>query len=264
MKLQEAKQTIACLQRGLDEKEQHNEAAVREANQMVGRLESELERQGREVADVTQHNKALQQKLRELESLLSKTNQTVTCLQRNLEEKEREKEAAVREANQTVERLEGVLERRSKEAVSSTQYIEALQQNMRELEFRLSNAEVALEEASQTAACLQRELDEKILEKKAAAQQANQMVERLQSDLEQQREEISSVTQHNEALQHSVGELELLLSNAEAAVEISRQRLRESEEVLRVASQDIRMSDTNLGKGSYGGLVSSFSISCFP
>ena len=202
----------------------------------------------------TQESESLQQALNRNEMELQETKQTIAFL---LNEKERQTEAAVREANQMVERLQ-------REAAGLTQQNEALQQNVRELESRLSNVEVELQEANQTTASLQRGLDEKRLEKEAAAQEANRITERLQSDLEQQREEINSVTQHNEALQHSVGELELLLSNAEAAVEISRQRLRESEEVLRVASQDIRMSDTNLGKGSYGGLVSSFSISCFP
>ena len=114
----------------------------------------------------------------------------------------------------------------------TTQLAENLQQS-------LNDKDAALQEASQAVSLLQRDLDEKERQKESALQEANQTIERLQNELERQTRETVGVTEHNEALRRNVRELESLLSDAEAAIGITRKRLEESKEVLKVASQDI-------------------------
>ena len=134
-----------------------------------------------------------------------------------------------------------------REKDGTTQLAESLQQS-------LNDKDVALQEASQAVSLLQRDLDEKERQKESALQEANQTIERLQNELERQTRETVGVTEHN-ALRRNVREFESLLSDAEATIGISRKRLEESKEVLKVASQDIHLTDTKLGQGSYGGLV---------
>ena len=250
--LQELNQRVTFLQKELDEKEREKKTAVSEAKKEVGRLESELERQEIEAAGVAQHNKALQKNVGELESRLSSADaalqearQAVASLQRRLDEEEQEKKTAVSEAKQEVGRLESELERQEIEAAGVAQHNKALQKNVGELESQLSIANAALlQELNLRVAFLQKELDEKELEKKTAEQETD----RVQSELERQRNETSRVTQ----LQKDVSHLELLLSNAESVIDSRK----ESEEGLTISSQNIQLSSTKLGEGSYAGLVS--------
>ena len=160
-----------------------------------------------------------------------------------------------------------------REKAGTTQLAESLQQSLNDKDVALQEAsqavsllqrdldekgrqkESALQEASQAVSLLQRDIDEKERQKESALQEANLTIERLQNELERQTRETVGVTEHNEALRRNVRELESLLSDAEASIGISRKRLEESKEVLKIASQDIHLTDTKLGQGSYGGLV---------
>ena len=50
-----------------------------------------------------------------------------------------------------------------------------------------------------------------------------------------------------------IGEMEHLLRNAEASSEAAERRLKENEQVLNIPTQDVQLSDKELGSGSFGG-----------
>ena len=54
-------------------------------------------------------------------------------------------------------------------------------------------------------------------------------------------------------LKENVNQLEELLTYAEESNALTRQRLKQSEEALRIPSCDIELTDKKLGHGSYGG-----------
>ena len=56
-------------------------------------------------------------------------------------------------------------------------------------------------------------------------------------------------------LQQRIDEMEQLLRNAEAASEAAETRLTDNQQVLNIPARDVQLSDKELGRGSFGGVL---------
>ena len=157
--------------------------------------------------------------------------------------------------------------KRDKELVESLiQQIEQLQSDvvardreMAEIRKQKENEAADVEQMRQQNRDLETALRvEKVERENAVSEERRRGEERLQVDKLNIQRQLDESRVQNEALQRSLNDLQVqksnteeLLSDAEATIE--RYKEREQTEVLRIASNDIQLTDTKLGGGSYGG-----------
>lgn len=153
-------------------------------------------------------------------------------LQKQNDQKKRELDAAVREKSsmETEVRLRIA-------GLQETIHQQQIDQNHTAQEMRSQIDDLQLQKAR-----LQVQLSER-------RRQSDQSVQKR----DQTADEIESLQNEVDGLKENVARLERLLTDAETAMTEMRQRIRQSEEVLGIASQDINLTDKKLGSGSYGG-----------
>ena len=124
-------------------------------------------------------------------------------------------------------------------------------QQLTNLQKSLNSKDALLQEANQRVGSLEQSLNGK----DDLLRVANQRVESLQRSVQDKDAQLQEANRRTQSLQHDVRELRFLLSDAETRIAEGSQRVKHSD-VLRIASQDIHLTDNKLGHGSYGGVVS--------
>ena len=88
-------------------------------------------------------------------------------------------------------------------------------------------------------------------------------IDRLSSEREERQREMNRMREEKGELEQRVEEMDLLLKSAEAASEDAERRVRENEEVLNIAAEDMQLSDKEIGSGAFGCELPVFCLCVF-